>query len=127
MRLDEKTYADKAEKVINSLRKDRNEEIKLTTSKIRNLLSMTMDIYNEVVNLSEEKLSDELCGRIEYLRIRTLYEAGRDSVVKDFVDKAEIQYILKEIEGSRKNYLLFTHYMEALVAFRKYAGGDRME
>lgn len=127
MKLDEKTYADKAEKVINSLDKKRNGEIKLTTSKIRNLLSMTMDIYNDVVNLSEEELSDELCGRIEYLRIRALYEAGREPAVKDFVEKAEIPTLLKHIEGSRKNYLLFTHYMEALVAFRKYAGGDRME
>lgn len=42
----------------------------VTTSKIRNLLAMASDIYNEVVILQEDQLSDELNGRIEYLRIR---------------------------------------------------------
>jgi CRISPR-associated protein Csm2 len=32
--------------------------------------------------------------------------------------------IIKEINGSRKNYILFNHYLEALVAFRKFHGGN---
>ena len=34
-----------------------------------------------------------------------------------------IKEILKEIRQSKKNYLLFSKYMEALIAFHKYYGG----
>ena len=43
--------------------------------------------------------------------------------VKAFVKQAEILEILKEIRQSKKNYLLFSKYMEALIAFHKYYGG----
>lgn len=95
----------------------------VTTSKIRNLLAMASDIYNEVVILQEDQLSDELNGRIEYLRIRFVYEAGREQTVRDFVTDAKLVEILKEIKGSRKNYILFSRYMESLVAFHKFYGG----
>ena len=75
---------------------------------------------------SKEELADELNGRIEYLRIRFVYECGRDDSkrkVRNFVEKSEVLEILKEIKKSKKNYLLFSRYMEALVAFHKYYGG----
>lgn len=68
-------------------------------------------------------LDDEICGRIEYLRVRFMYECGREPKVKEFVQQAEILEILKEIKQSKKNYLLFSRYMEALIAFHKYYGG----
>ena len=43
--------------------------------------------------------------------------------VKAFVKQAEILEILKEIRQSKQNYLLFSKYMEALIAFHKYYGG----
>ena len=127
MRISEGSYVDKAEKVIKELveesknRKKGKIEI-VTTSKIRNLLAMTADIYNQVLTQQSEKLTDELNGRIEYLRVRFIYECGREQTVKDLVQKAEIIEILKEIKGSKKNYILFSRYMEALVAFRKFHG-----
>lgn len=124
MVLDENTFVDKAEKsilnLINSSEKDKwgNSKI-VTNSKIRNLLAMTADIYNEVL-ISNEKLSSDVNARIDYLRVRFIYECGRDQMVKDFVEEADILTALKEINGSRKNFILFQHYMEALVAFHKY-------
>lgn len=91
--------------------------------KIRNLLGMTADIYNEVINSKEEKLSSELVGRINYMKIRFIYEAGREPKVKSLIEEADILQHLKEINGSRKQYILFSHYMEALVAYRKFYGG----
>ena len=101
----------------------RNTEEKIKTSKIRNLLAMTADIYNEVVNSKEETLSSELIGRINYMKIRFIYEAGREPKVKSLVKEADILTHLDEINGSRKQYILFSHYMEALVAYRKFYGG----
>ena len=129
MRINESTYVDKAEKVIINLaeeskKKNRGKVNIVTTSKIRNLLAMTTDIYNQVVTSSKETLSEELNGRVEYLRVRFMYECGREPKVREFVQKAEILEILKEIKQSKKNYLLFSKYMEALIAFHRYYGGE---
>lgn len=127
MKLTEDNYVEIAENVIKKLREkkdQRGREIPLvTTSKIRNLLGMTADIYNEVINSKEEKLSSELVGRINYMKIRFIYEAGREPKVKNLIEEADILQHLKEINGSRKQYILFSHYMEALVAYRKFYGG----
>ena len=128
MYINENNYADEAEKVILYLKNKVNPKAEksipmVTTSKLRNLLAMASDIYNEVIMLQDDKLNDELNGRIEYLRIRMVYESGRESSVKDFVTAAKLMEILKEIKGSRKNYILFSRYMESLVAFHKFYGG----
>ena len=117
MRINENNYVDKAEEAIIELVKDAKERYGVryrdklvTTSKIRNLLAMTADIYNQVLVCQEEVLSDDICGRIEYLRVRFMYEYGRDDS--------------KERKGKTKhNYILFSKYMEALIAFHKYYGG----
>ncbi len=124
MKITEQNYVDEAERVILALKalKGRNgKPIQVvTTSKIRNLLAMTADIYNEVMNQPAEKLSEEVSARIEYLRIRFLYEAGREPAVKNLVNEAGIMDVLKGIQGSRKRFITFSRYMEALVAFRKF-------
>ena len=38
--------------------------------------------------------------------------------------EAKILDVLREISGSRANYILFNHYMEALIAFHKFYGGN---
>ena len=128
--INETNYVDKAEKAIRSLRdtaeqqrRGRGELKIVTTSKIRNLLAMTADIYNQVMICQNDKLNDDLKGRIEYLRVRFMYECGREVLVKNFVEEADILSILKEINGSKKNYILFSRYMEALIAFHRYYGG----
>ena len=128
MRINDNNCVDKAENVIKNLVKGAIKNFKgepdiVTTSKIRNLLAMNADIYNQVLTKSSEKLDDEICGRIEYLRVRFMYECGREPKVKEFVQQAEILEILKEIKQRKKNYLLFSRYMEALIAFHKYYGG----
>ena len=128
--INETNYVDKAEKAILSLRDKAEQQRRgrggpkiVTTSKIRNLLAMTADIYNQVMICQNDKLSDDLKGRIEYLRVRFMYECGRELLVKNFVEEADVLPILKEINGSKKNYILFSRYMEALIAFHKYYGG----
>lgn len=127
MALNEQNYVDEAENVIKKLKNLKNARGNavpmVTTSKLRNLLAMAADIYNEIMNQHTEMLSEEICSRIAYLRVRFLYEAGREDAVKRFVEEAGIVPLLKGINGSRKKYLLFHRYMEALVAFHKYYGG----
>ena len=124
MRINEENYVAKAEGVILKLSKQVNKQGKVvamvTNSKLRNLLSMSADIYNQVLDCKDDKLPQELNGRIEYLRVRYIYEAGREPKVKDLVIQGELLEIMKEIQGSKKNYILYYHYMEALVAFKRF-------
>lgn len=126
MPISEQNYVEEAEKVISKLAggQGKNGRMLLTISKLRNLLSMTADIYNEVLSGQNDELSDEVRSRIEYLRVRFLYEAGRDEAVRKLVEEANILDMLKGIQGNRKQFILFNRYMEALVAFHRYYGGE---
>ncbi len=127
MKLTDENYVQMAEKAMKELcamRDKKEKEIKpVTTSKIRNLLAMTAAIYNDVVMSQSEKLSSEIVGRINYMKIRFIYEAGREPRVGDFVKKACLLDHISEIGNSRSQYILFSRYMEALVAYRKFYGG----
>ncbi|MGN1191031.1 MAG: type III-A CRISPR-associated protein Csm2 [Dorea sp.] len=123
MILEQNTYVAKAEKAINECRKVTNSRGKvemITTSQIRNLLAMTADIYNQVMLSMNDVLSEEITGRIAYLKIRFIYEMGRDSKMKTFAQQAEILKAIDEIGNSKQKYILFSRYMEALVAYHEF-------
>ena len=127
MTIHENDSVDQAEQAIKKLSAKKDQKgrtvLPVTTSKIRNLLAMVSDIYNDVRNVQGEVLSEELIGKINYMKIRFYYEAGREAKVKDLLMTANVFQIIDEIGGKKKNFLLFSRYMEALVAFRKYYGG----
>ena len=128
MKLTEENYVEIAEQAIKKLHEEKNQKGQpigiVTTSKIRNLLSMTANIYNDVVNTKSEHLSNEVIGRINYLKLRFVYEAGREQKVKRLVETAQILQCLDAIKGNRSQYILFSRYMEALVAYRKFYEKD---
>lgn len=123
-KINKQNYVDHAEKVINQLKTNKQGNIVLTTSKIRNILAMVSEIYNEVIHETGDVLSPESIERIQYLRLRIVYEAGRESAVRDFVDKSKLLDLLKNVKDSKREFLLFCRYMEALVAYRKFKGKD---
>lgn len=131
MNISEKNYVKKAENTIDELKDLRNKNNKpiqiATTSQMRNILAMSADIYNRVMVNNGDKLTDEIVGLIEYLKIRIVYEAGRDDKVKNLVEKSEMLQIIDEINGSKKNFILFNHYLEALIAYRKFKGGKEVQ
>lgn len=131
MRISENSYVKKAEETINELLDIKNKDGKpvsiATTSQMRNILAMSADIYNRVMVNSGEDLSDEIIGLIEYLKIRIVYEAGRDEKVKKFIVQSEMLEIIDEINGSKKNFILFNHYLEALIAYRRFKGGKEKQ
>ena len=115
-------YVDEAEKVIRRIALERN---KITTSKIRNLHSLVSDIYN-AENLREDaRLLPESVTALTKMRIRVVYEAGRDErSVKPFVNEAKLIEYIKGIGTDRAKLMDFAHYMEALVAYHRfYIGG----
>ena len=126
MGLNNRNFADTAEQVILSLQvPDRrgNKTLKVTTSKIRNLLAMTNTIYNQAKKERDQELSEALQSDLQYLKMRIAYEAGRDKDVKDFVEKAQLMKHMGSIKADREQLLLFCKYMESLVAYHKFYGG----
>lgn len=119
-------FAQQAEQVIKDLRTtDRkgNPKIDLTTSKIRNLLSMVNVLYNKGRLLKSDELGDDLRHDIQYLKMRFAYEAGREKTVGEFVDKADIMAHIDAIGNQREKLILFCNYVESLVAYHRYYGG----
>jgi CRISPR-associated protein Csm2 len=121
----EKNYTAQAEHVIQDLKKSMGKEYQqFTTSKIRNILAKVSEIYNDVLINQDEELSPKLQSRIEYLKVRLVYECGREPrVIKPFVEKAGLLDLLNAIKGQRDNFIDFAHYMEALVAYHRFYGG----
>lgn len=95
----------------------------ITTSKLRNWFSIANDIYNVESRSSEIGLKPESCTKLLNLRVRIVYDAGKDSKIKDFVTSANLLSYIKGIGSSREQMIRFAHYMEALVAYHKYFGG----
>ena len=112
-------YVDEAERVIGELKAKRG----ITTSKIRAIYALVADIYN-VENLrSEAELLEESQLKLMRLRVRIIYDAGREQAVRAFVEKAQLLEYIKGIGKSRAEMIQFAHYMEALVAYHRYYGG----
>ena len=116
-------YVDEAERIMSNLM---SQPKKVTTSKIRNLLSLVTDIYNAENIRTEEKLRPESVVKLNLMRVRVAYECGRDNrddTVKTFVKQTNLLEYLKGISDDRADLIRFAHYMEALVAFHCYFSG----
>ena len=130
--INESNYVEMAEAKIKELKKNNTKPLPngrttvsiVSTSKIRGLLSMVSDIYNDVLNETGELLNSDIVARINYMKVHFYYEAGREKLVKEFLETAEIFPLIEAIRGKRSGFILFSRYMEALVAFRKYHVGN---
>ena len=123
-------YVDEAERIMRALI---SSGTTITTSKIRNLLSLVTDIYNDESIRTEDKLKPDSVVKLNLMRVRVAYEYGRDngeSVGKDkvypmreFITQAHLREYLKGISTDRADLIRFAHYRAALVAFHRYLGG----
>ncbi len=122
-KLDSITYVDTAEQVIIKLKDLGKGKISLTTSKIRNLLAMVSELQTDAKYIMNDKLTSDMQSRIQYLKMRIAYEAGREKTVKEFVENAKLLEHISNIKDSKAELVLFCNYMEALVAYHRYYGG----
>lgn len=118
--LTKENYVGEAESVIRQLKKG---SYRLTTSKIRKLLALVSELYNDVKRERSNTLNSDWVSRIQYVRMHIAYEAGRDPVVKEFVQQADLLDIIRHIGTDKEKLIIFCHYMEALVAYHRFYGG----
>ena len=70
---------------------------------------------------SEAELLPDSRAALNMMRIRIVYEAGRDrTIVGTFVEKAKLLEYIKDIKNDRAKLINFAHYMEALVAYHRF-------
>lgn len=119
-------FVDVAERVmldISQPGRDNKPRFDITTSKIRNLLSLATEVYHQEYLRSEPKLLEESLYQIQMMRVRMLYEAGREPAVKTFLEQSHLIGYLKDIGDDRMKLIRYTQYLEALVAYHRYFGG----
>ena len=92
----------------------------ITTSKLRKILSLFMDVYNTENLRTDEAIAQENVTRLQLAKIRLVYECGREKEVKAFAEEAYLFHWLKEAGTSREMVLRYIHYLEALVAYHRY-------
>lgn len=130
VKFNQKDYVKCAENVIKFLKKENfgvvGSKDTLSTSKIRNILSSTSEIYDMVRFQGPEAVRDKLA----YLKVKLIYQSGRYPVVKRFVEVSKLIQALDRLEvkyyqqpEEKAMIILFCRYMEALVAYFKYYGG----
>lgn len=110
-------YVDFAEKLM-----QKNSKC-ITTSKLRNILSMLMDVYNVEVLRTEDTITRDSEVKLQMARIRIAYECGRDGKTKQLVEAANLLPWLKDVGKSREKAIAYIHYVEALVAYHRYYEG----
>ena len=122
MELTNTNYVDRAEEVILKLKEAGRGRIRLTTSQIRNILTITSTIYD---NAKRKKgpLDEEELMSVQLLRTKFVYESGRDRNVEQFLQMADLIDLIKSVGDSREKLILFCKYMEALVAYHRFEGG----
>lgn len=121
--INQANFVSRAESVMGKLEED-GRLLKLTTTKLRNILTLVSEIYNRASRSRDKKLSEGLRSKVQYLKMRIVYESGREVAVKDFVNRAGLLREIDAIGDSRDRLITFCHYMEALVAYRKFMGPD---
>ena len=119
-------YVEDAEKVFKDWYSTRDK--KITTSKIRGLLSGMSDIYNDVVRVEGEELPQDIVDRIQYSKVPFVYEYGRDDEKrrpgkKIYKNESKILNKIDQIGTSKKKFIEMERYMEALVAYHRFYGG----
>jgi len=121
--IDETNYAFYAEQLISEKGSDGKRQLKfpkLTTSKLRSIYSMIMNLYTKI---ECEEDFDRYKSELQYLKTRMAYEAGREAAVKEFLN---MTLLMRAIDSINKYevFKLYCRYAESLVAYFKFYGGE---
>ena len=109
-------YVDKAAEIMKTC------HTYISSSKLRNILSIVSGIYNSE-RVGGEELSEASQNSLQMLRVRIIYEYGRnDDNFKRFIKQTHILDHLLTIGNDRRKFIDYAHYLEAIVAYHKFYG-----
>ena len=120
--IDETNYVDAALKSFAYFDDSRYKNKKITSSKLRSLYSMLCDIIKDENDKTGTQISSGCSAALKLLKIRIIYDMGRDEAVKIFIENTNLIAYLVHVEKNKKrdDFKLYCKYFEALVAFHRY-------
>lgn len=107
----------------------KDEKIKyITTSQIRKFLAAVNKISNMVKlsDISEDKLDNNIIEEIKYMQIQFAYLVGKSKGTKTESQMKSLYELLKDEMSNlhtKKDFINFARYIEAIVAYHKFHGG----
>ena len=69
---------------------------------------------------SDSKKDALIKKELTYFKLRLVYAAGRDFEVKSFITDSNLIKYVQAAQTSFKEFKLYHHYLEALVAYHKF-------
>lgn len=108
---------------------DKTVSISFTMSQLRKVLSGAAIVKNRIdrENADSDTLSSELQAEISYLKIKLIYQLGRDRNLKAAFNGdngLDLPAVIGNIGVSRSKFNCFYRLLESIVAFRKFSGKD---
>ena len=95
----------------------------LTTSKIRGIYALIMNVYTRI-NTPEDFEKNK--AELQYIKVKMAYEVGRDTSkskpVLSFVQDTALMRAIYSIK-TYDQFVLYCRYAESLVAYFKFYGG----
>lgn len=104
--------------------KNGNNKPLITTSQIRKFLSAINCLENKISGC-EKELPQDIANEIKYLKVKLAYQVGRNNGNKGLKKLYnELEPLISEIDTSKSNYRNVAKYVEAIVAYHKFYGGE---
>lgn len=97
----------------------------ITTSQIRKFLSAVNKINNKIKYQNDSDiLSEDIVAEIAYMRVQFAYIVGKNN--NDSLKKLhkELDKAIIEIKNSKSKFINFARYVEAIIAYHKFYGGN---
>lgn len=103
----------------------KNNITKITTSQIRKFLAAVNKISNMVKlsNLSDDKLDENIINEIKYMQIQFAYIVGKSQVAEMKILYNALKDEMSKL-NTKKSFINFARYIEAIVAYHKFYGGN---
>lgn len=108
--------------------------IDVKTAQIRKFLTAVNSLTNKIAvyriqHGQVEVLPEHLAAEVKYLKVKIAYQVGRNeggwsNPVRKFVDASGLLARIDGIGTSIEKYEAFSRYVEALIAYHKYYGGE---
>lgn len=112
-------YANLAKEIMESKTNKGGWISRLSTSKIRGIYSLIMNMYTRV---TDEDAFEKNKVDLQYIKVKMAYESGRTPVVKDFIEDTNLMSCIDSI-STYDQFILYCRYAESLIAYFKFYGG----
>ena len=128
IKITDTNFGDQAEKFIKEyfFKEVKDVRKRITKTKLHGILDLVNKIYNKIFHLPNEELTDSQLAEIAYIEVKMAYEFGREENVKKFGEITHLMKLIRQVRAnkSKQDFLLYARYIESLIAYFKFYGGE---